>query len=47
MFKYVVVDEASDLWSDLYDTLEEAENDLNNDISHGWSTNARVVEVME
>lgn len=45
--KYVVVDEASDLWSELYDTKEEAENDLDNDLTYGWSTNAEILEVTE
>lgn len=44
--KYCVHDEANDFWSDLYDTLEEAQEDLDNDLTHGWSTNAEILEVV-
>lgn len=45
MKKYVVCDECSDNWSDLYDTYSEAKDDLDNNRSYGWSTEAVVEEV--
>lgn len=45
MKKYVVHDKCSDNWSEFYDTYEEAKDDLDNDRSCGWSTEAEIEEV--
>lgn len=45
MKKYVVYDECSDNWSDFYDTYNEAVDDLYNNRSYGWSTEAIIEEV--
>ena len=45
MHGYIVFDECNENTSKLYDTSEEAQHDMDNDISHVWSVDAVVYEV--
>ena len=45
MIKYVVFDECSELSSEAYESIEDAQYDLDHNVTYGWSTNAQIVEV--
>lgn len=44
--RYYVCDEASGNCSPFYNTVEEAEKDMNEDISYAWSMDTHVVECL-
>lgn len=44
--KYYVFDECSGNCSDFYNLREEAQKDLDKDITCAWSLNAKVIECM-
>ena len=44
MSKFIVFDPGSENSSPFYFTLEDAKNDLNNNISFQWSTEAEILE---
>ena len=44
MSKFVVFDPGSENSSPFYSTLEAAQNDLDNNISFQWSTEAEILE---
>ena len=43
---YYVCDDASGNCSPFYNTVEEAEKDMNEDISYAWGMDAQVVECL-
>lgn len=45
--KYYVVDLAAKNYSELYDTIEEAQYDYDNDISYTWSLDAQIAECID
>lgn len=47
MIKYYVYDNPSDNWSCGYDDKDDAQKDLDFDISYAWSTEATVIEADE
>jgi hypothetical protein len=47
MIKFYVVDEAQEIWSPGYSARWKAEKDLEENISHKWSNDAKVIEVEE
>ena len=42
---FVIYDRCSDNYSILYENYDDAKNDLDNDISYQWSTDAVIEEV--
>ena len=47
MIKFYVVDEASEIWSEGFDTREEAEQELLEENQHSYGTEAIIIEVEE
>ena len=47
MIKYYVFDEESEIWSEAFDTREDAENELLEQNQHCYSLDAEVIEVDE
>lgn len=43
----VVNNMATENYSELYDTIEEAQNDYDNDISYVWSLDGQIVECID
>ena len=44
MIKYYVFDEAAEIWSDAFNTREDAENELLEQNQHCYSLDAKVIE---
>jgi hypothetical protein len=47
MIKYYVFDEEAEIWSDAFNTREDAENELIEQNQHWYSLDAKVIEVEE
>ena len=47
MIKYYVVNEASEIWSEGFNTREEAEKELREENQHNYGTEAIIIEVDE
>ncbi len=47
MTKFYVFDKASEIWSEAFDTREDAEMELQEENQHKYSLDAEVIEVEE